>query len=191
MNHTEIPDTVVLETDRLLLKELTPELYDYLFDNLKDEQIMMYLGNPTLEDYELEKQKYLKGLTSYYLSFKGFMMVDKETGIAVGRIGYHTWKAVHNRAEIGYSIYREEHKRQSYMTEAMKAVLIHGFETMNLNRVEAFVSPLNIASIRLIENYGFTKEGLLRQHYGRNGVAEDSAVYGLLQIEYESIKHRW
>jgi [ribosomal protein S5]-alanine N-acetyltransferase len=77
------------------------------------------------------------------------------------------------------------------MTEAMKAVLIHGFEQMKLNRVEAFASPLNTPSIRLIERYGFTKEGLLRQHYGHNGVAEDSAVYGLLASEYEVVKHKW
>lgn len=186
-----MPETIIIETPRLLLKELTPELYDYIFDNWNDEQIMTYLGNPTREDYELEKQKYTKGLTSFYLSFKSFMIVEKGSNKIIGRIGYHTWKAVHERAEIGYGLYYEDAKQKGYMKEAMKAVLVYGFEQMKLNRVEAFASPFNEPSIRLIEKYGFTKEGLLRQHYGRNGVTEDSAVYGLLKSEYESIKHNW
>lgn len=186
-----MPETIVIETPRLFLKELTPELYDYIFDNWSDEQIMTYLGNPTQEDYELEKQKYIKGLTSYYLSFKNFIIIEKTRELIIGRIGYHTWKAVHERAEIGYGLYYEEVKNEGYMKEAMKIVLMYGFEQMNLNRVEAFASPSNTPSIKLIERYGFQPEGLLRQHYGRNGVREDSAVYGLLRSEYESLKHSW
>lgn len=191
MEHIQKPDTIVLETDRLLLKELTPELYDYMFDNWTEAQIITYLDNPTEADFELEKQKYIKGLTSYYLSFKNFLIVEKSSNRIIGRIGYHTWKAVHERAEIGYGLYYEEDKNKGYMKEAMKTVLIYGFEQMNLNRIEAFASPLNTPSIKLIERYGFQYEGLLRQHYGRNGVREDSAVYGLLRSEYESIKHSW
>lgn len=176
---------IVLETERLQLKELTPELYDYIFANWKDEEIMAYLGNPTIEDFNLEKEKYQKGLTSYYLSFKSFSMVERESGQVIGRIGYHTWKAAHSRAEIGYGLYKEEHKRKGYMSEAMLPILRYGFNEMDLNRVEAFASPLNTASIKLIENYGFTKEGLLRQHYGKNGIQEDSAVYGLLRSEFK------
>lgn len=181
------PHTITLETKRLLLKELTPELYDYMFANWDDAAIMQYLGSPTTKDYELEKAKYIKGLTSYFLSFKNFLIVEKATGIVMGKIGFHTWKAVHSRAEIGYGLYNEEHKGKGYMTEAMLQILRYGFEHMELNRVEAFASPLNVPSIRLIEKYGFTKEGLLRQHYGKNGVMEDSAVYGLLKPEFEAL----
>lgn len=191
MKDIGIPHTIVLETERLILQELTPELYDYMFAKWSDEDIMAYLGNPTDADFELEKQKYIKGLTSFYLSFKNFLIVEKSTSRIIGRIGYHTWKAAHERAEIGYGLYYEEDKNKGYMKEAMKTVLIYGFEQMNLNRVEAFASPLNTPSIKLIERYGFQYEGLLRQHYGRNGVREDSAVYGLLRSEYESLKHSW
>lgn len=182
-----LPHTITLETESLLLKELNPEVYDYIFANWDDKAIITYLGCTTQQDYDLEQEKYRKGLTSYFLSFKNFLMVEKATGIIIGRIGYHTWKAVHNRAEIGYGLHREEHKRRGYMTEAMLPVLKYGFEHMDLNRVEAFASPLNIPSIRLIESHGFIKEGLLRQHYGRNGIMEDSVVYGLLKPEFEAL----
>ncbi len=41
MEHIQMPDTIVLETDRLLLKELTPELYDYMFDNWTEQSYMI------------------------------------------------------------------------------------------------------------------------------------------------------
>lgn len=191
MKQEEMPQTGIVETERLVLMALTPELYDYMFANWSDAEIMAYMGNKDRADFELEKEKYTKGLKSFHYTYKMFLMVEKETGRKIGRIGFHTWKQAHERAEIGYALHYEADKRKGYMTEAMKAVLIHGFEEMKLNRVEAFASPLNTPSIRLIEKYGFTKEGLLRQHYGHNGVAEDSAVYGLLASEYEVVKHKW
>lgn len=185
------PATITLETPRLLLRELTPELYDYMFAHWTDNEIIGYLGLVSTADFELEKEKYQKGLTSYYLSFKNFLLVDKGSGSITGRIGYHTWKATHSRAEIGYGLYKDEYKNKGFMSEAMPAVLRYGFEQMGLNRVEAFASPLNIPSIWLLEKYGFVKEGLLRQHYGKNNHIEDSAVYGLLRSEYKALKHQW
>jgi [ribosomal protein S5]-alanine N-acetyltransferase len=191
MEHVGMPDTIVLETERLLLKELTPELMEYIFKSLDAPDGMSFLGMNTQESYDLEKRKWKEGITGFDLAYKGFNMILKSTKEVVGRIGYHTWKPSHRRSEIGYFINNDSHKQKGYMKEAMKPLLIYGFENMNLNRIEAFVSPLNVPSIKLIERYGFTKEGLLRQHYGRNAMAEDSAVYGLLQSEYESIKHSW
>jgi ribosomal-protein-alanine N-acetyltransferase len=77
------------------------------------------------------------------------------------------------------------------MKEAMKAILIYGFEQMGLNRVEAFIGPDNKASRSLVERYGFVIEGQLRQHFCYDGVLQDSVAYSLLASEYEAIKSRW
>lgn len=70
------------------------------------------------------------------------------------------------------------------MTEAVSAILTYGFESMDLNRVEAFIAPDNVASLGVVSKYGFTKEGYLRQHYNSNGEMLDTVVYGLLKDEY-------
>ena len=72
------------------------------------------------------------------------------------------------------------------MTEAIAAILDHGFSVMDLHGVEACTSPNNQASIRLIEKFGFQKEGYLRQHFFRDGKLEDSLIYSLLKREFES-----
>ena len=111
-------------------------------------------------------------------------MLEKTNGNIIGSCGFHTWYVLHYRAEIGYAISEEENKRKGYMKEAIKAVINYGFEHMKLNRIEAFIGPANEASIKLVTGLGFTREGLLRGHYCKNGGIQDSAVYGLLREEY-------
>ena len=74
------------------------------------------------------------------------------------------------------------------MTEAVEAIIKYGFETLNLNRIEALTSDKNTASVKVIEGRGFTKEGRLRKHYFVGEAHEDSIMYSLLQEEYVRMK---
>src|ERR1700687_2888377 len=49
--------------------------------------------------------------------------------------------------------------RQGYMTAAVRAVVPFAFATLRLHRLEAACIPSNAASIRLLENTGFVREG--------------------------------
>ena len=109
--------------------------------------------------------------------------MDKSTEKIIGWCGFHTWYLDHFRAEIGYGLFDENFKNKGIMTEAMKAILEYGFKQMKLHRIEAFIGTYNIPSLKLVEKFGFTKEGILRNHYLKNNVLEDSAVFSLLQKE--------
>jgi ribosomal-protein-alanine N-acetyltransferase len=73
------------------------------------------------------------------------------------------------------------------MKEAVAPVIRYGFEQMQLNRIEAFIGSANEASQRLVKALGFREEGLLRKHYIKDGIAEDSLVFGLLRSEYQPV----
>lgn len=175
----------VLETDRLLLKELNPEIMDQLFTSYPDSEIMQHLGISTAEQLETERGNYNKGLTTYRLSFKKFVLTDKKTGKPIGKCGFHTWYTQHRRAEIGYALSDDTAKGQGLMTEALEAVIKYGFEEMDLNRIEAFIGTGNTASLKLVRGLGFVEEGTLRSHYSKNGKMEDSICFSLLQKDYK------
>ncbi len=175
---------VVLETERLLLKEITPEIMTQVFTQLSDAEAMAFLGLTDAADLELEKGYYRQGLSWYRASSKNFILFGKESGERLGRVGFHTWYQLHARAEIGYDL-AEAHMRQGYMAEALAEVIRYGFEEMKLNRIEALVGPGNVPSLKLMERFGFTKEGVLRSHYFKNGKMEDSVCFGLLRDEYK------
>ncbi len=87
------------------------------------------------------------------------------------------------RAEIGYGM-DDGAWGHGFMHEALSAFLGHGFEVLNLNRVEADVDPRNVASVRLLERLGFRQEGLLRERWIVAGEVSDSALYGLLRRDW-------
>ncbi len=175
--HTEI-----LETPRLKLIVVTPELRDHIYTDLPA-SVGDIFGLYGEEAIAMDKEKFEQGLVNYNISHTQFPIYHKDSQQVIGRCGYHTWYFRHNRAEIGYHIALEEYKNQGFTKEALAAMLRYGFEQMGLNRIEALLSPQNIPSVKLVEHFGFMKEGLLRGHYLRNGVYEDSAMYALLKTE--------
>jgi ribosomal-protein-alanine N-acetyltransferase len=177
----------MLETERLQLRMLTPEIMTEVFTTYSDEAIMDFLG-VTADELEIEKDRYDKGLTNYRTTFRSFLLVEKATGKVIGKCGFHTWRPEHSRGEIGYHMANEEVKGKGYMTEALKAMIAYGFAHMGLNRIEAFVGPNNVPSLKLVRGLGFTEEGRLREHYCKNGHVEDSVCFGLLKREYEENK---
>ena len=177
---------VILETERLILKEVNPEIIDYVFTQWSDEDIMSYMGLQSVEELAVEKKKQQGGFTTHRINLKGFLFISKETNEVIGASHYHVWQPMHSRAEIGYAIYKEEYKNKGYMKEAIKAMLNYGFNEMKLNRVEALIGPANEASIRLVKSFGFVEEGVLREHYCKNGELQDSICFSLLKREWIS-----
>jgi len=178
----------IIETKRLLLKELTPEMQDVLFTSCTDQEIMSFLGFTTSEELETERGKWKGGMTTYRSSFKSFFVWEKDSGKMIGRSGFHNWYPMHRRAELGYVLFDEAARQKGYMTEAVQAIIAYGFDEMDLNRIEAFASPANMPSVKILKGAGFTEEGLLRSHFFKDGVIEDSACFGLLQHEYRLVQ---
>ncbi len=94
----------------------------------------------------------------------------------VGYIGFWRIMKEHHRAEIGYALHPDLWG-QGLASEAVAAVLDHGFRMIGLHSVEASVAPDNTASIRVLERNQFVKEGHFRQNFLAHGVFVDSVVY--------------
>jgi len=173
----------LLETERLFLRKLTPEVYDYIYSNYTDEECMLHLGLSSHEELEKEKERYEKGLSAYDRTFVIFQLVIKESQEIIGMTGFVRFYPDHSRAELGYAMSKEEHKNKGYMFEATERIVQYGFESMNLNRMEALSGSNNIPSLKIIDKLGFKKEGHLKEHYCRGGIVEDSLIFALLKSE--------
>lgn len=72
-------------------------------------------------------------------------------------IGYCGFVETDNDPEIGWRL-APEHWGKGLATEAARAILKHGFETLHFERVTATVQAENAASIRVSEKLGMTLE---------------------------------
>ena len=172
-----------IKTERLILRRLTPEDYNYMFEHFSKEDIMQLLGHTSDEEFLKEKSKYEKGYATHNRSFALFQIIDKASMTIIGGCGFHNWYPDHRRAEIGYNLKTDDFKKKGIMTEALKAIIDYGFTTMKLHRIEALVGTENIPSLKLMEKFGFIKEGVLKEHYYIDNTFVDSVLFGKLSQE--------
>ena len=175
---------IEIRTPRLILKSITPAIIHELFNSKSKEEIISYFGFDET-GYAHYKEMHEKGMETHRISIFVFLLIEKESGLPIGECGFHTWNALHRRAEVFYNMRDENQKKKAYMTEALEAVLKYGFTELNLHRIEALIDAMNEPSLKLLLRYGFTKEGTVREDYVVDGKNEDSDCYSLLKWEWE------
>ena len=76
------------------------------------------------------------------------------------------------------------------MSEAMRAILDYGFQSMQLNRAHALVDPRNLASQRLLAGLGFQREGLLHDFEREPVGYVDLEMWALLRHDWRGAAGR-
>lgn len=101
-----------------------------------------------------------------------------------GRIGIHHIHAQNKTGAIGYWIAKEFEGR-GIVTKCCRALIRHGFEQMNLHRIEIKAAVKNLRSQAIPQKLGFTKEGVLRQAEFVNNHFIDITLYSMLVHEWK------
>jgi [ribosomal protein S5]-alanine N-acetyltransferase len=71
--------------------------------------------------------------------------------------------------------------RRGYMLAAVRALIPFAFGALRLHRLEAACIPTNAASIGLLENAGFAREGYAREYLCINGLWQDHLLFARLK----------
>lgn len=171
-------------TDRLTLRLINPEIAKNILANFSTDELLQFykLKDQNLLEKEIIRLK--KGQIAINKSYCYFHLLDKTTNEYIGWAGFHTLYLDHDRAELGYEFFNNQSKGKGLMTEALEFIIDYGFTELNLHRIEAFVGPNNLPSLKLMHKFGFTKEGQLREHYFKHEKFEDSIVFSILKHEY-------
>jgi RimJ/RimL family protein N-acetyltransferase len=90
----------------------------------------------------------------------------------------------HPRAELGYWL-GTPYWGRGYATEASRAVVHYGFETLGLRRIYASAFRENIASAKVLQKLGMQHEGCLREHVLKWGRFIDLEIYGILRSQWK------
>ena len=113
-----------------------------------------------------------------------FGIFDSNTSKLLGHISLYSIKRLpFSSGFIGYSIDEKEIGR-GLGTEAVRLVTNFAFGKVALHRVEAFVSPPNVGSTRVLEKAGYLQEGLMRKLLYINGVWEDHYMYAAIEDDF-------
>lgn len=110
-----------------------------------------------------------------------------ETNQFIGLIALNFGKLHYKIAEVWYKIH-PAHWRKGYATEALSEILKLGFEKLKLHRIEAGCAVNNLASIKVLEKAGMTREGRKRQILPIRGEWCDNYFYSILEDEFSQSK---
>lgn len=113
-------------------------------------------------------------------------IIDKETNQHVGNIALQDINLLDRTAELAIIIGNKQSWGKGIGREAAKLIIVHGFDSLNLNRIGFGTSEENKAMQKLGESLGFKKEGTMRQALYKNNGFKDIIIFGLLRAEYEA-----
>lgn len=117
-----------------------------------------------------------------------YVIVDKETGKAVGIATYLRIKPKDGVVEVGSISYAPRLQRTVMATEAMYLMMAHVFDVFGYRRYEWKCDALNAASCRAAERLGFTYDGLFRKAVVYRGRNRDTAWYSILDDDWPALK---
>jgi RimJ/RimL family protein N-acetyltransferase len=153
---------IVLETDRLLLRHLTPGDSEFILRLLNEPSFLQNIGDRKVRNLE-QAVRYLQDgpMKSYRLHGHGLYLVAlKDSLEPVGMCGLLKRDQFQD-VDLGYA-FLPEHWSKGFASESASAVLEFGRRSLGLAKTIALVSPGNAGSIRVLEKLGFRFSATVR-----------------------------
>jgi ribosomal-protein-alanine N-acetyltransferase len=175
-----------LRGDRVLLR--APAIGDYSQWARLREQSRAFLSpwEPIWPSDDLTKLAFRRRLRRYQREIRNgtgfpFLIFSPDGETLLGGVTLaHIQRGVTQSGVLGYWM-GQRYAGKGLMTAAVRAVANFAFDTLHLNRVEAACLPHNLASIRLLEKVGFSREGYARKYLCIDGRWQDHILYGLVR----------
>jgi len=143
----------LIETERLLLREITLDDKEGLFKLYANPEVQKYTGEPVVESIE-EIEKAIKIRISDYKKY-GF---GRWATILKNGMQFLGWAGLaylpeFDEIDLGYR-FLPEYWGSGIATEASRAILNYGFDHLELKKIIAIAMKENKASIRVMQKIG-------------------------------------
>ncbi len=174
----------ILETNRLVLRQLKVDDSENWFKNLSDDGVAVLIGMEPLENVE-DSKSIINSFIDRYEKKNGmaWAIILKEDESFIGTCSYEKIDSHNLCGEIGYDLLKK-YWGHGFMAEALSAIIDYGFEFLKLNRIEAHTAAINSASRNLLRRLGFFEEGIFRESSFFRGEFRDDCQYSLLRREW-------
>ena len=186
---------VVLETERLFLRQFVEEDAAALLQMELEPDVLKYVGRKPLADVEAYRNKIRTIYLPFYDKPGGYnpwAIIEKMTGGFVGACslrrgmdGHHDNHAAEmgytpDDVELGFGL-RKPSWGKGYATEVAQALVRRAFTELGAVSLVACVTVENVASIRVLEKAGLRRAG---EPICLSGETELSVKYALSKDQY-------
>jgi len=171
---------MIIQTERLALRQMTEDDFDALYAVLADSDIMEHY--PYTFDETQVRNWIARNMERYRTDGFGlWAVVLKETGEMIGDCGL-TMQPINGNMlpEVGYHI-SKDHQRKGYASEAASACVAYAFEQCGFPAVYSYMKYTNIPSAAVAQKCGMHFVG---QYDDPDNTI--TMVYSITREEWES-----
>lgn len=155
MNFYPIPN---LSSERISLSGISERDVDTIFFLRTDANVTKYIQRPANRQTKTSADalKFIGELKQYAINNVSLAWGIKipENDTIIGTICLWNFSEEQRTAEVGYDL-KPEFQGKGYMSEALKLVINFAFDTLKLEKIEAFTNRDNLASVTLLEAHKF------------------------------------
>jgi len=147
----------MFETERLIIRKITPDDLAWLIEMRSAEAVNRYMGGTRMQNAESITARlpfYLECHEKFGFGFS--IMTLRSTGEMIGTSGLQPLEDT-GEIEVGYNL-AQKYWRQGFGYECARAWLKYGFEIVGLTRIVAVAVPENTGSWRIMEKCGMRYE---------------------------------
>jgi len=183
--------------ERVTLRLMEQEDLEYAADWANDSEVTryMYLGTfptywPAMYQEYLEMAAALPGNLTQKSELPVtvmFTICRKGSNVPIGWLGLFDIDWLNRIAEFRAILGDKSCWGEGYALDAYRLALGYGFDRLNLRKITGGQRADNYAAIKAARKVGFVQEGLLREHFLRNGQAYDIIVNGVLREEFYAL----
>jgi RimJ/RimL family protein N-acetyltransferase len=189
------PDRIVLDGQYARLEPLAPQHADDLFAAASvPDAAERYAYLPTYPPESVDAVRaWITGQQGIVDPIV-FAVIDKASGRAGGWQQLMRIEPAHGVIEIGYVYWGPAIARTRLATETLYLLARHIFDDLGYRRFEWKCNNRNEPSKRAAQRFGFTFEGVFRQHMIVKGESRDTAWFSMLDGEWPRLKagyERW
>ncbi|MEM7374300.1 MAG: GNAT family N-acetyltransferase [Bacteroidota bacterium] len=165
---------VSLSTDRLFLREQTPEDAPFILELVNDPAWIQYIGDRGVRSEESAKTYIRDGAMASYAQhgFGLWLVAQKTDDVPVGICGLIKRDNLED-VDIGFA-FLPQYRGKGYAYESASAVLNYGLEELGIQRIIAITTPDNVRSQGLLEKIGLQFERTFQ--FGESG--EELCLFG-------------
>nr|AIA15471.1 Acetyltransferase (GNAT) domain protein [uncultured bacterium] len=151
----------VLETERLVLRRMSGEDAEFIFDLLNQPSFIKYIGDRNVRTIEDARQYILSRFVASYKKFGyGFYLVElKQNKTPIGICGLVKRDTLPD-VDIGFA-FLPEYWSQGYAFESAQAVMDYARKDLKLERILAITTKDNHSSGKLLNKIGLKFERLI------------------------------